>query len=76
MQAFMDILSNLKNDPFFSVDIAGFWISSLGYQLDLLHDDSVTSSIRWRPEDASTKQQIAYRTYAPFLSRSLYQAQF
>ncbi|KAJ7252303.1 hypothetical protein C8J57DRAFT_1665195 [Mycena rebaudengoi] len=61
--AFTDTLSNPGNDPFFSVDNAAFWISSLGYQLHLLHDDFVTSSTRWRPEDASMKQLIAYRTY-------------
>ncbi|KAJ7888864.1 hypothetical protein B0H14DRAFT_3713516 [Mycena olivaceomarginata] len=61
--AFTDTLSNPGNDPFFSVDNAAFWISSLGYQLYLLHDDSVISSTRWGPEDASTKQLIAYRTY-------------
>jgi hypothetical protein len=63
MQAFTDTLSNPGNDPFFSVDNAAFWISSLGYQLYLLHDDFVTSSTRWRPEDASMKQLIAYRTF-------------
>ncbi|KAJ7231976.1 hypothetical protein C8J57DRAFT_1533365 [Mycena rebaudengoi] len=61
--AFTDTLSNPGNDPFFSVDNAAFWISSLGYQLYLLHDDFVTSSTRWRPEDASMKQLIAYQTY-------------
>ncbi|KAJ7774684.1 hypothetical protein B0H14DRAFT_2631897 [Mycena olivaceomarginata] len=61
--AFTDTLSNPGNDPFFSVDNAAFWISSLGYQLYLLHDDSVISSTSWGPEDASTKQLIAYRTY-------------
>ncbi|KAJ7263905.1 P-loop containing nucleoside triphosphate hydrolase protein [Mycena rebaudengoi] len=61
--AFTDTLSNPGNDPFFSVDNAAFWISSLVYQLYLLHHDFVTSSTRWCPEDASPKQPIAYRTY-------------
>ncbi|KAF8145124.1 hypothetical protein K438DRAFT_1992171 [Mycena galopus ATCC 62051] len=61
--AFTDTISNPGNDPFFSVDNAVFWISSLGYQLYLLHNDSVVSSTHWSPEDASTKQLIAYRAY-------------
>ncbi|KAJ7898296.1 hypothetical protein B0H14DRAFT_2557328 [Mycena olivaceomarginata] len=46
--AFTDTLSNPGNDIFFSVDNAAFWISSLGYQLYLLHDESMISGTLWR----------------------------
>ncbi|KAJ6533650.1 hypothetical protein B0H19DRAFT_1272287 [Mycena capillaripes] len=61
--AFTGEVSNPAHDPFFSVENAALWITSLGYQLYALHDDSVVSVTRWSPEDASTRQLIAYRTY-------------
>ncbi|KAJ7851756.1 hypothetical protein B0H13DRAFT_2359851 [Mycena leptocephala] len=49
------------NDPFFSVENATTWITSLGYQLYLLQDDTVVSTSSYNPEDASTKELRAYR---------------
>ncbi|KAJ7836096.1 hypothetical protein B0H13DRAFT_1913266 [Mycena leptocephala] len=38
--AFPAALSDPSNEPFFSVEDATIWITSLGYQLYLVHDDS------------------------------------
>ncbi|KAJ7893384.1 hypothetical protein B0H14DRAFT_2559794 [Mycena olivaceomarginata] len=38
-------------------------MTSLGYQLYALRDDSATSATRWNAEDASTKELRAYRSY-------------
>ena len=62
MQAFTEALGNPAHDPFFSVENAPSWMTSLGYQLYVLHDDSVESAVGWNPEDASTKDLKAYRT--------------
>ncbi|KAJ7911671.1 hypothetical protein B0H13DRAFT_2660420 [Mycena leptocephala] len=59
--AFPAALSDPTNDPFFSVENATTWITSLGYQLYLLQDDTVVSTSSYNPEDASTKELRAYR---------------
>ncbi|KAJ7247238.1 hypothetical protein C8J57DRAFT_1523021 [Mycena rebaudengoi] len=60
--AFTEALGNPAHDPFFSVENAPSWMTSLGYQLYVLHDDSVESTVSWNPEDASTKDLKAYRS--------------
>ncbi|KAJ7842152.1 hypothetical protein B0H13DRAFT_2273623 [Mycena leptocephala] len=59
--AFPEALSDPANDPFFSVENATTWITSVGYQLYLLQDDTVISTPSYNPEDASTKELRAYR---------------
>ncbi|KAJ6619645.1 hypothetical protein B0H10DRAFT_1946692 [Mycena sp. CBHHK59/15] len=61
--AFPEQLGDSGHDPFFSVENAPNWVTSFGYQLYLDHDDAVTPSSLWTPEDASTKQLRAYREY-------------
>ncbi|KAJ7892618.1 hypothetical protein B0H13DRAFT_2276739 [Mycena leptocephala] len=41
-------LSDPNNVPFFSVEDAPIWITSLGYQLYLVHDDSEVHPTLWR----------------------------
>ncbi|KAJ7801380.1 hypothetical protein B0H14DRAFT_2615353 [Mycena olivaceomarginata] len=60
--AFTDALRDPDNDPFFSVEDAPSWKTSLGYQLHVMHDDLEIFS-HWVPEDASTKQLKAFRNY-------------
>jgi hypothetical protein len=50
----MDITDPNK-DPFFSVEDARLWMTSSGYQLHALHDESVISASFWAPEDALSK---------------------
>ncbi|KAJ7076515.1 hypothetical protein C8R43DRAFT_1118466 [Mycena crocata] len=62
--AFPDVLGHPAHDPFFSVDTASRWITSLGYQLYLEQDDNkAPSTLLWSFENASTKQLKAYRNY-------------
>ncbi|KAJ7936884.1 hypothetical protein B0H13DRAFT_2430847 [Mycena leptocephala] len=63
LQAFTDALTNPHHDPFFSVENAPLWITSLGFQLYALHDDSVIHTTHWTPDDASTRELKAYRSY-------------
>ncbi|KAJ7216253.1 hypothetical protein C8J57DRAFT_1255339 [Mycena rebaudengoi] len=60
--AFIEALGNPAHDPFFSVENVPSWMTSLGYQLYVLHDDSVESTASWNLEDASTKDLKAYRS--------------
>ncbi|KAF8198855.1 hypothetical protein K438DRAFT_2115658, partial [Mycena galopus ATCC 62051] len=70
IQVFTAALGNPIHDPFFSVENAPSWMTSLGYQLYVLQDDSVESTASWNPEDASSKDLKAYRS---LVSHSLYQ---
>ncbi|KAJ7652738.1 hypothetical protein DFH06DRAFT_1418342 [Mycena polygramma] len=63
LSAFTDSVGKSGHDPFFSLENPALWITSLGYQLYSLHDDSVISGTRWTPDNASTKQIKAYRSY-------------
>ncbi|KAJ7927883.1 hypothetical protein B0H13DRAFT_2312060 [Mycena leptocephala] len=56
-------LSDPNNVPFFSVEDAPIWITSLGYQLYLVHDDSEVHPTLWNAEDVSMDELRAYRTY-------------
>ncbi|KAJ7237946.1 hypothetical protein C8J57DRAFT_1566399 [Mycena rebaudengoi] len=60
--AFTVALGNPAHDPFFSVENAPSWMTSLGYQLYVLQDDSVESTVSWNPEAVSTKDLKAYRS--------------
>ncbi|KAJ7354257.1 hypothetical protein DFH08DRAFT_804176 [Mycena albidolilacea] len=62
IQAFTKALGNPAHNPFFSVENVLSWMTSLGYQLYVLHNDSVESAASWNPEDASTKDLKAYRS--------------
>ncbi|KAJ6565037.1 hypothetical protein DFH09DRAFT_1082148 [Mycena vulgaris] len=62
MQAFTEALGNPAHVPFFSVENMLSWMTSLGYQLYVLHDDSVESTASWNPENASTEDLKAYRS--------------
>ncbi|KAJ7855611.1 hypothetical protein B0H14DRAFT_2579271 [Mycena olivaceomarginata] len=53
---------NPAHDTFFSVENAPSWMTSLGYQLYVLQDDSVGSAASWNPEDATTKDLKDYRS--------------
>ncbi|KAJ7912488.1 hypothetical protein B0H13DRAFT_1874864 [Mycena leptocephala] len=55
-------LSDPTNDPFFSVENATTWITSLGFQLYLLRGDTVVFTSLYNPEDASTKELRDYRS--------------
>lgn len=55
-------LSDPANDPFFSVENATSWITSLGYQFYLLQDQPVASLSLYNAEDASTRELRAYRS--------------
>ncbi|KAJ7835869.1 hypothetical protein B0H13DRAFT_1913360 [Mycena leptocephala] len=59
--AFPAALSDPTNDLLFSVENATTWITSLGFQLYLLQDDTVVFTPSYSPEDASTKELRAYR---------------
>ncbi|KAJ7829535.1 hypothetical protein B0H13DRAFT_2372596 [Mycena leptocephala] len=61
--AFPTGLSDPNNVPFFSVEDAPIWITSLGYQLYLVHDDSEVHPTLWTAEDVSMDELRAYRTY-------------
>ncbi|KAF8180260.1 hypothetical protein K438DRAFT_2171820 [Mycena galopus ATCC 62051] len=62
---FTATIGNPTHDPFFSVENAPSWMTSLGYQLYVLQDDSVESTASWNPEDASSKDLKAYRNLGP-----------
>ncbi|KAJ7271431.1 hypothetical protein B0H12DRAFT_1303369 [Mycena haematopus] len=62
---FPSALGDPRNEPYFSVENPTDWITSCGYQLYLLHDGSEGSVSSYQPEDASTKQLKAFRTYPP-----------
>jgi hypothetical protein len=67
LQAFPAALSDPNNEPFFSVEDATIWITSLGYQLYLVHDDSEVCPTSWNAEDVSMDELRAYRTYVRLL---------
>ncbi|KAJ7709399.1 hypothetical protein B0H14DRAFT_2646279 [Mycena olivaceomarginata] len=58
---FSDALGDPNKDPFFSVEDAPSRVTSSGYQLHALHDESVISSSFWAPEDALSKDLNAFR---------------
>ncbi|KAJ7259323.1 hypothetical protein C8J57DRAFT_1233688 [Mycena rebaudengoi] len=60
--AFTVALGSPAHDPFFSVENAPSWMTSLGYQLHVLQEDSVESTVSWNPEAVSTKDLKAYRS--------------
>ncbi|KAJ7835672.1 hypothetical protein B0H14DRAFT_3871012 [Mycena olivaceomarginata] len=61
---FPDALAAPDHDPFFSVENAPSWITSLGFQLYLTYDDdSGDSNSLWTSDIASTIQLKAYRSY-------------
>ncbi|KAJ7796304.1 hypothetical protein B0H14DRAFT_3158095 [Mycena olivaceomarginata] len=60
---FPDALAAPDHDPFFSVENAPSWITSLGFQLYLTYDDSGDSNSLWTSDIASTIQLKAYRNY-------------
>ncbi|KAJ7679782.1 hypothetical protein B0H17DRAFT_1139056 [Mycena rosella] len=60
---FPEEVGHPTNDPFFSGENATAWITSLGYQLYLEHDDSVIATTLWDPEDASANPLKAYRNF-------------
>jgi hypothetical protein len=62
-KAFPEKLGVSTHDPFFSVEDPVSWITSLGYQLYVLHDDSAVSVTRWTPDDVSAKELKAYRSH-------------
>ncbi|KAJ7172777.1 hypothetical protein C8R43DRAFT_1208781 [Mycena crocata] len=61
--AFTSALAESTHDPFFSVENATQWITSLGYQLYLEHDDSEVSQSSWTPDEASMAQLKHFRYY-------------
>ncbi|KAF8213032.1 hypothetical protein K438DRAFT_1957613 [Mycena galopus ATCC 62051] len=60
---FPDALAAPDHDPFFSVENAPSWITSLGFQLYLMYDDSGDSNSLWTSDIASTIQLKAYRSH-------------
>ncbi|KAJ6560867.1 hypothetical protein DFH09DRAFT_1083332 [Mycena vulgaris] len=63
--AFPAALGDPDHKPFFSVEDPTVWITSLGYQLFLLHDESEVFPSLWNAEDASARDLKAYRSYVP-----------
>ncbi|KAJ6523961.1 hypothetical protein DFH09DRAFT_1096328 [Mycena vulgaris] len=63
MDAFPAALGDPDHKPFFSVEDPTVWITSLRYQLFLLHDDSEVFPSSWNAEDESARDLKAYRSY-------------
>ncbi|KAJ7854606.1 hypothetical protein B0H13DRAFT_1903568 [Mycena leptocephala] len=66
LEAFPAALSDPTNDPFFSVENATTWITSLGFQLYLLQYDTVVLTPSYNPEDSSTKELMVVLGHAFF----------
>ncbi|KAF8174034.1 hypothetical protein K438DRAFT_1771887 [Mycena galopus ATCC 62051] len=68
--AFTDTISNPGNDPFFSVDNAVFWISSLGYKLYFLENPDIwINPIAFQAYMDSTQDPVV-RNSTPATSRA------